>query len=108
MIASREHFVLGFSDDFYAERMAHDQTVGIIIRNGVIISDKTNHHPGHHLPNLDMMAQYPDGTLMTYWCNECTAEELIEKGAVNVFSFGPVLLHEGRISQLPTTEVAGL
>ena len=108
VIASREHFVLGFSDDFYAERMAHDQTVGIIIRNGVIISDKTNHHPGHHLPNLDMMAQYPDGTLMTYRCNECTAEELIEKGAVNVFSFGPVLLHEGRIMKWCIPIIAAL
>lgn len=100
VIAEREQFVLGFSDDFYAERMAHHETVGIIIRNGVIISDRTNQKSGHHLPNLDMMAQYPDGTLMTYPCNEYTAEELLEKGAVNVFSFGPVLLHEGRINEM--------
>lgn len=99
-ISKDERFVLGFSDDFYATRMADKETVGIIIREGRIISDKTNSRTGHHLPNLDMMAQYPDGRLEVYECTEYTAQELVEKGAVNVFSFGPILLRDGEINEL--------
>ena len=96
-------FVLGFSDDFYATRMADKETVGIIIREGEIISDKTNSKTGHHLPNLDMMAQYPDGRLAVYECNEYSAEELLQMGAVNVFSFGPILIRDGEINDLVYT-----
>lgn len=100
VISREEGFVLGFSDDFYATRMADRQTVGIIIREGEIISSTTNSRTGHHLPNLDMMAQYPDGRLEVYECTEHTAEELLEMGAVNVFSFGPILLRDGEVNEL--------
>ncbi len=99
-IAEDAGFVLGFSDDFYAERMNKKQTVGIIIREGEILSRKTNSKAGHYLPNLDMMAQYPDGSLKVFGCNEKTAEEFLAEGAVNVFSFGPWLLRNGEINPL--------
>ena len=98
-IARDAGFVLGFSDDFYAERMSKKQTVGIIIREGTIISSKTNRKRNSHLPNLDMMIQYPDGTLEVCGCTEYTAEELAEKGALNVFSFGPILIRDGEINE---------
>ena len=97
-IAWDEGFVLGFTDDFYAERMNKKQTVGIIIREGEILSAKTASKRTYHLPNLDMMIQYPDGRLEVCECTEYTAEELIEKGAVNVFSFGPILVRDGEIN----------
>ena len=103
VISRDERFVLGFSDDFFATRMASKQTVGVIIRDGKILSAKTNRKTGHHLPNLDMMAQYPDGRLEVYECGERTAEELREAGAVNVFSFGPILLRDGEINELVYT-----
>ena len=96
-IARDEGFVLGFSDDFYAERMSKKQTVGIIIREGEIIHSKTAKKRTSHLPNLDMMIQYPDGVLEVCECTEYTAEELIGKGALNVFSFGPILIRDGEI-----------
>ena len=98
-IARDAGFVVGFSDDFYADRKANKQTVGIIIREGQIIYDKTNRDSSHHLPNLDMLAQYPDGSLAVYRCNEITAQELVSKGAVNVFSFGPILIRDGEINE---------
>ncbi len=97
-IAQDEGFVLGFTDDFYADRMKNNQTVGIIIREGRIISGKTNRKRNSHLPNLDMMIQYPDGRLEVCECTEYTAEELLEKGALNVFSFGPILIRDGEIN----------
>lgn len=99
-IAAENGFVLGFSDDFYATRLADKETVGIIIREGKILFDKTNQKTGHHLPNLDMMAQFPDGSLSVYECNEHTAQELLEMGAVNVFSFGPILIRDGEINDM--------
>ena len=96
-IARDEGFVLGFSDDFYAERMKKKETVGIIIREGQIVSSRTARKRTSHLPNLDMMIQYPDGRLEVCECTEYTAEELLEKGALNVFSFGPILIRDGEI-----------
>ena len=98
VIARQEKFVLGFSDDFFANRISKKETVGIIIRNGEIISRETNRKTGHHLPNLDMMALYADGSAEVFECNELTAEELLERGAVQVFSFGPILLRDGIIN----------
>ena len=99
-IARQAGCVLAFSDDFFATRMDRKQTVGIIIRDGQIISRETNRNSGHHLPNLDMMALFPDGSMKVFECNEHTAEELLEMGAVNVFSFGPILIRDGEINEL--------
>ena len=103
VIAKNNNFVLGFSDDFYATRMADKETVGIIIRDGQIISRNTNSKRGHHLPNLDMMAQYPDGRMAVFDCNEKSPEEMIEEGAVQVYSFGPWLLRDGEINEMVYT-----
>lgn len=102
-IAKKEGYVLGFSDDFFATRIDEKQTVGIIIRDGKIINDTTNKKENHHLPNLDMLAQYPDGKLEVYLCNEYTAQELVDKGVINVFSFGPILIRDGEINELVYT-----
>ena len=104
-IAKNEQFVLGFSDDYYAERMRllrekkSTDPVGIIIREGQMISEKTYKKRNSKLPNLDMMIQYPDGRLEVCECWEHTAEELLEAGAVNVFSFGPILIRDGVINE---------
>ena len=47
-----------------------------------------------------MMAQYPDGRLEVYESGELTADELLAKGAVNVLSFGPILIRNGEINDL--------
>ena len=104
VISRNEGFVLGFSDDFFATRMADHETVGIIIRDGRIISDKTNRKTGRHLPTLDMMVQFPDGRLTVCECNEYTAQELLDMGAVNVYSFGPILIRDGEINDILYTE----
>ena len=101
-IAKNEGFVLGFTDDFYADRMTDKKQkvpVGIIIREGQIVSTRTYKKRNSHLPNLDMMVQYPDGRLEVCDCTEYTAEELLEKGALNAFSFGPILIRDGEIDE---------
>jgi exopolysaccharide biosynthesis protein len=46
------------------------------------------------------MTQFPDGSLRVYECNEKKAQELLDMGAVNVFSFGPILIRNGEINEL--------
>ncbi len=100
VIAADNRFVLGFTDDFYGHRINRGEKVGIVIRDGSIISDKTYRKQLHNLPNLDMLAQFEDGSLKAYGCAEITAEELLNLGAVNVFCFGPVLIKDGEINPL--------
>ena len=86
---------------FETEILTRDgETFRTAITDPEIISETTNSRTGHHLPNLDMMAQYPDGRFEVYECTEYTAQQLLEKGAVNVFSFGPILLRDGEINEL--------
>jgi len=98
---SREHgFVLGFTDDFYGYRVNKNYIAGCIVRNGVLKSRRTNHKRHNAVPNMDIMAQFPDGTLKTYACNEITTQELLEAGVVNSFAFGPILVREGAIEPM--------
>lgn len=99
-IAANNNLVLGFTDDFYGHRMNRKEKVGIVIRDGKVLSSKTYNKQLHSLPNLDMLAQFPDGTLKAYGAADISAEELLELGVTNVFCFGPVLLSEGEISPL--------
>ena len=100
VIAEQEGFVLAFTDDFFGNRLQLKEVPGIVVRQKQLLCDLTNRTSGHYLPNLDMMAQYPDGRLEVYHCNEITSEELLERGAVNVFSFGPILIRDGEINEL--------
>jgi len=99
-IAVDNQFVLGFTDDFYGHRINRKETVGVVIRDGEVISSKTYKKQLHNLPNLDILAQFPDGRLKAYGSADITADELVEMGVVNVFCFGPVLISEGEISPL--------
>ena len=99
-IATENGYVLGFTDDFYGHRMYQKETVGIVIRDGEILSSKTYKKRLHSLPNLDIMVQYADNSLKCYYAHEKTAEELIAEGAVNTYCFGPVLMREGEMDPL--------
>lgn len=95
-MAEENGFVLGFTDDFYGDRIAGKKKIGIVIREGEVLSADTYKKRMHNLPNLDMMAQYPDGRLICYPVGSITADELIAQGALNVYCFGPVLIKDGQ------------
>lgn len=99
-IATANQYVLGFTDDFYGHRIYRKETPGIVIREGEVITNKTYKKRLHSLPNLDMLAQYPDGSLKTWYCGSITADELLADGAINVFCFGPVVIQDGKMDEL--------
>lgn len=69
---------------------------GIVIRNGELYRDKPT--------DRECLVMYRDGTAETLHEKSITGSELVEKGAWNVFSFGPVLVEDGVIREgLDTT-----
>lgn len=73
--------LLSISGDFLTYQKA-----GFLMRNGEIYSETTN--------NVSICALFPDGTMETYDAKGYTIEDIKARGAVQVWSFGPVLLDE--------------
>lgn len=90
--------VLAVTDDYFGFRIDVNMRLGIVIREGVIIADKTYANDRAAFPNLEVLAVFADGSMKTFKSNDHTAQEYLDMGAVNVFSFGPVLVTEGEYS----------
>ena len=73
--------LLAISGDFITY-----QKGGFLIRNGEIYAETTN--------NVSICALFPDGTIETYDAKGYDIEDIKNRGAIHVWSFGPVLLDE--------------
>ena len=92
--------LFAMSDDMYGIRLQKYSYKGIVIRNGEILSDQTrNSAKKRPWPNLDTMALFADGSMKAYICDAYTAEEYLAMGATQVFSFGPILISDGQITE---------
>jgi hypothetical protein len=99
LLQEKAHPMFAMSDDMYGIRLQKYDYKGIVIRNGEIIATKTrNSAKKRAWPNLDAMALLPDGSMKTFVCDAHTAEEYLEMGAEQVFSFGPWLISDGEIN----------
>ena len=58
-------------------------------------------------PNLDTLAMNEDGSWAVYRSDELTAEEYFQRGAVDVFSFGPYLVRDGKANEFVDEMVNG-
>lgn len=92
VIAAQNNAVLAINGDFYGT-----QERGIVIRNGVLYRDT----PG----TADILCVYADGTMQTYSAGEKSAQQLLDEGVWQAFSFGPALLTEGNIAVGANDEV---
>jgi exopolysaccharide biosynthesis protein len=52
-----------------------------------------------NFPPMDTLAVYRDGSMKVRICDELTAEQYLEDGAVQVFSFGPWLIRDGKANE---------
>ncbi len=98
-IARAAQAVLAFSDDFYSYRKYNKYTVGIEIRDGKIISDKTKKPTSSGFPKLENLACFPDGSMKCYNAQDHTAQEYLDMGAENVLAFGPILVTNGQLGE---------
>ena len=75
------HAILAISGDFYSY-----QPKGFLMRNGELyMSDQTY---------CDLCVLYEDGTMAAYGRDEYTVQDILDRGIVQAWNFGPSLLDE--------------
>ena len=102
--AKKHNVVFAMNTDYYTYRVAvnNNRHTGIVIRDGRILYDDPyteKQVTNSMFPNLDMLAFMPDGSLKVYHSWEKTAQEFIDEGVQTVYSFGPYLLLDGKVSE---------
>lgn len=100
----KHNVVFAMNTDYYTYRVAvnNNRHTGIVIRDGRILYDDPyteKQVTNSMFPNLDMLAFMPDGSLKVYHSWEKTAQEFIDEGVQTVYSFGPYLLLDGKVSE---------
>ena len=91
-IAEENNAILAINGDYYGARQA-----GYVIRNGNLYRNTSG--------DRDALVITKTGEFEFVSENETSAEELLQSGAYQVLSFGPVLLEDGEISVGENEEV---
>lgn len=91
-MASDNNAILAINGDNYGS-----QETGYVIRNGIIYRDEAG--------SSDVLCIYADGSMQVIDPEEYTAQELLDQGVWQAFSFGPSLVEEGEISVSEDDEV---
>lgn len=97
MIAREHRVILALNGDYYTFRIGSKIRLGVIIRDGQIISAKTNAGKVVAQPPLDELALYGDGRMEVHHPQEIKAAEYIEQGVLDVMAFGPILIRDGQM-----------
>jgi exopolysaccharide biosynthesis protein len=86
-MASSVNATIAINGDYYGAR-----TTGYVIRNGELLrSEKTS-------DDQEDLVLWEDGSMSVVKEGDYTAQQLLDKGAVQVLSFGPGLIMDGDIS----------
>ena len=91
-IAEDNDAILAINGDYYGV-----QESGYVIRNGVVYRDVEG--------DEDVLCIYADGGMKVVDPSTVTAEELVEQGVWQAFSFGPSLIENGSIAVSENDEV---
>ncbi len=93
-MASSVGATIAINGDYYGAR-----TTGYVIRNGELLrSEKTS-------DDQEDLVLWEDGSMSVITEGDYTAQELLDKGAVQVLSFGPGLIIDGTVSVTSSDEV---
>ena len=91
-IAARHDAVLAINGDYYN----YKDNYGLIIRNGVLYRDKKS--------NCDQLLVFADGSFGAIPKGqyvEGSGQQYMDMGVVQSFSFGPLLVNDGQIVEMP-------
>lgn len=83
-IASDHNAILAINGDYYGFR-----SDGVIIRGGILYRNS---------PARPAMALFKDGTMKAVEEGQPSADDLLAAGVMNTFSFGPVLIRDGKVT----------
>ena len=92
-IAEDNNAILAINGDYYGA-----QEKGYVLKNGVIYRNKP-------VNDREDLVIYEDGTMEIINESDISLENLLEKGAYNILSFGPGLIINGKISVDTNDEV---
>lgn len=82
-IAENNEAIFAINGDYYGFR-----SDGVLIRNGKVYRDT---------PARTSAAFYDDGTMKVFDETKISSDELLKNGVINTFSFGPILVDDGKI-----------
>lgn len=91
--AAENNAILAINGDFYGSQQS-----GYVVRNGVL-------YRGTAKRGQEDLVIYADGCFEIITESEVSAQELMNRGAVQVLSFGPALVENGTISVTANDEV---
>ncbi len=91
-IAQANDAILAINGDYYGAREA-----GYVIRNGIVYRGAAT--------GSDVLCVYANGTMEIVNDRDFTADQLVEKGVWQAFSFGPALVENGSVTVGVNTEV---
>lgn len=92
-MALANNAVLAINGDYYGA-----QETGYVLRNGVLYRDTAQN-------GQEDLVIYEDGSFEIIVEDQVTAQELLDKGAVQILSFGPALVTDSEISVTADEEV---
>ena len=98
-LARSHKAVIAINDDNHDYRINQKQAVGIVIRDGKVLSKVTKKPTQGGFPKLETLACFADGSMKCYNAQDLTAEEYLEKGADHVLAFGPILVTDGHLGE---------
>ncbi|WP_333564401.1 phosphodiester glycosidase family protein [Streptococcus parasuis] len=93
--AEANNAILAINGDYYGAN-----STGYVIKNGILYRDAVRDNASYG----DLVI-YADGSFEIVYEDEVTAQELIDKGVVNLLAFGPSLVEDGEIVVDTSTEV---
>ncbi len=91
-IAQQNNAILAINGDYYGAREN-----GYVIRNGVVYRDSND--------GKDILCVYADGTMKIVNSGDKSAQELVNEGVWQAFSFGPALVQNGQVDVSVNAEV---
>ena len=98
-ISKKHGVVVAVNSDFAQLRYQQKSRMGVIIRDGEILSERTKANFANGFPNLDTLALLPDGDMKVFLSNELKAKDYLEMGAYDVLAFGPYLIRDGELNE---------
>ena len=96
-IAEENRLVVGINTDYYMVRVNTKKRTGLIIRKGELIRESVGKNPANLLPPLDTLLLDADGGFRVDEAGVLDSKAATELGAVDVLSFGPILIKDGRM-----------
>lgn len=102
-MARENQAVFAINDDQFGHRVYNHDTVGVIVRGGEVLSERTRKSGSGSWPPLDTAAFMTDGSMRVFQSAEHTGQEYLDMGAEAVLAFGPWLVREGQINPVLET-----